>query len=279
SGTVIDPNGILLCRADSVLRLSPAIAFNGNRFFAVWANTGPTSSITGRFIDTNGQPAESLRVYSSSNSIMSVRIVFDGTNFLVVWVETSTPYLIKGQRVSATGNLIGVPIQISTTSVAKGSIGLCFDGTNYCVTWADNQIWGRKVDRNGSPVDSAFRVSSSTNTQINSDIVPGANNRYLNVWSEYRGSNTDIYGNLDITINSISEKEKVSNTSRSSGPTIVKDFLLIPGLAKKPVPIFDASGCLIGLIYGQRFNCTNLKPGVYFLPIRDRTIIKIVKID
>ncbi len=281
AGTVLDPNGVLLCRVDSINRFSPSVAFNGSRFFAVWLNFDTTSSITGRFINTSGQPSDSVRIYSSSDMAVTLRLAFDGTNFLVVWTEytRSRTFLLKGQLISSSGSIIGSPFQIATANVSKGLMGLCYDGTNYFVTWTDNQVWGRKIDRNGNPLGPAFQVSNATNAQINCDVVAGANNRYLNVWTEYRTSYTDICGNVDVPINEITESNIVRKSKITLKNRIVRNTIDMKGVAGQQILLFDASGRLVGTTRNGRFDCRDLKCGVYFIEVPGGANFKVVKIN
>ncbi len=272
-GNVLDSAGIAIGAASTINQNFSAIVYTGSRFFVVWANvTEPGFCITGRFIETNGQPAESTRICTGQTAINVTRIAYDGTNFMLVWNDADT---LKGQRIAGSGNPIGNPFVIAAP-VATGIAGICFDGTNYMVVWSSNRIWGRKYDRNGIPAGPAFIISNSSYSQASCDVVAGINNRYLNVWSEARTS-PDIYGNLDVPIIGIE-----TSTDQPLSKIYLKSFLVnhaieIKGAEGKLVSIFDAAGKKVGATKNGRFDCRQLECGVYFVTMVEKQF-KVIKI-
>ncbi len=276
AGVVLDSNGLMIGSADSIDQGLPVVSYNGSRFFAVWLRSWPSVMI-GRFIGPDGQAAETTRIYQAEGSIHVMRIAYDGLNFLITWVEFTGDYLLKGQLVSGNGTPIGQPFLIANP-VDEFSLGLCFDGTNYLVTWNNYQIWGRKIDRNGVPLGPAFRISNSSKPQSFCDVVPGANNRYLNIWCEFDDQSMfDICGNIDIPIVAIEESNNSPLSGLSLKSSIVKNAIELVGAEGEEVSIFDRAGRKIGLTRNGRFPCHHLPDGIYFIKTPNNHF-KVVKI-
>lgn len=158
------------------------------------------------------------------------------------------------------------------------SLGVTFDSTNYLVTWSSQQIWGRKYNHIGQPLGPAFRISNSQNPQLNCDAAAGANNRYLNVWAEFRDLAFDIYGNLDIMINDIEESHLSPEPRITLKSLLVRDLIELNGAVGKEIFLFDALGRFIGTTWNGRFHCQNLAEGIYFVKTPERNF-KVIKID
>jgi len=286
AGAVLEPNGISVGPLTSTYQYYPSIAYTGTRFFVVWSYSSPYA-ITGRFINTDGSISDTFRIATASNYIYNTRIAYDGTNFFVAWVEyTASEYTVKGQRVSNTGLPIGSTITIASPVYYYNSLGLRFDGTNYIVTYstptivvADTvyQIWGRKYNTSGSPVGVPFRISNSLYDAYYGDVVPGANNRYLNVWCEYR-TTYDIYGNIDIPIVDIEESNNMLLQKLSLKTSVVTDMIELDGLVGKEITIFDVFGRKIGTTTSGRYDCHALGSGIYFIQTPSGEPLKFIKI-
>lgn len=272
AGTILDTAGIPIGTASTINQNFSAIAFTGARFFAVWANiTEPGFCITGRFIETSGQPAESARICSGQTVINVTRLAYDGTNFMLVWTDADT---LRGQLVAGSGNPIGNPFFVAAPA-APGIAGLCFDGTNYMVTWSTNQIWGRKYSRSGVPLGPAFQISYSARAQSSCDIVSGANSRYLNVWTE-AASSADIYGNLDILIG-IEESLDKRFSKINLKSSLVKNSIELNGAEGIELSVFDASGRKLGSTRKGLFDCSEFSRGIYFVSTPEKTF-KVIKV-
>lgn len=276
AGVVLDPAGIPL--SPYSVALSPTIEFDGSRFLVVWDHS---NGFTGRFVDTNGVPQDTVRIGTSA-SAYAPNIAFDGVNYFIVWLEyTGSTYAISGQFVSITGSLIGDTILIgtATTYMSYYKPGICFDGANYIITWSssdDNNIWARIYDTSGTPGGPVFLVSSHPDGQQAPDVASGTNH-YLVTWSQYDGTNEDIYGNLDFIIG-VEENIAYNNKSCHPKTSFVKDYLQLENKAGKEITIFDINGRLIGSTIDRRFDCRNLAAGVYFVEIPDGERFKFVKI-
>lgn len=282
SGSVLDATGLLVSRSTTATQYFPSVAWGGTRYFVVWGHYTPAPfAVYGRFINTNGTMAgDTIRVGTGSTGIYHTGVAYDGTNFMVIWVEYGTSSVLKGQMVSGSGTLIGSPFTIASPVMYFKSASVCFDGTNYMVAYALQtggvyKIWGRKYNRSGAPVGAAFAVSSSTYNQYYNYVVPGANNRYLNVWSEYR-TTYDIYGNIDVMMTGAEEEAAARSPGVGLKSTIVRDMIRLEGV--REFLVFDASGREVGKTTNGVFDCRRLESGVYFVRVPSGERLKVVKV-
>ena len=268
AGAVLDPSGISIGPATGTFQLEPAISFADTVFFVVWVYHSAPFAVTGRFVQCDGTLGDTVRVASISDEAYRTSVAFDGTNFLVVW--TQYPELLKGQIVSADGNLIGSPFTIATGVANLGSGSLCFDGNNYTVVYSIRnidifEIWGRQYDTSGNPLGPGFIISNPANSSYDSYIIPGATN-YFNVWNHMEYP-SDIYGNVDLQIG-INTGGNCTVDMASYGTTIVSGPLFLP----------DGFDCRIFDITGREVKPTALSPGVYFIEIEGGVTQKIIKV-
>ncbi|MEO0185742.1 MAG: hypothetical protein ABIL20_08105 [candidate division WOR-3 bacterium] len=285
SGSVLDPSGIRISRNETQYQYYPSVTWGGTRYFVIWGTYSPSPYyVYGRFVNTDGTMAsDTLRLASASASVYSVDVAYSGTNFMVVWVEMSTDYPLKARLISNTGVPIGSSFTIASPVYYFKSARVVFDGINYLVTYSlysDSvyQLWGKKYNTSGAPVGSAFRISPSTNSIYYADVVPGANNRYLNVWSEYVSSQYDIRGNIDIEIVSIVETKR-EGISKAKMPSIIRKNIVLQEFSGKTLYLYDASGRNISCTDNGYFDCSKLKSGVYFVRLPKSGPYKVVKIE
>lgn len=279
SGTVLDPGGIAIGTDYVLSQWSPSVVFTGSRFFTVWGYGESPFHVLGRFVETDGRLSDTCWLSAADTSICMTRLAYDGVDFLVVWLEGRfTVPTVKGQLVSGSGVPIGGRFTVAS-HVGPAALDLCFDGTNYCVTYASGQIWGRKYDRNGQPVGSAFRISSSAYGQTHCDVIPGANNRYFNVWAEYRSSSSyDIYANIDIPITAVEEARESARGRIYLKSSLVATSVQLDGAEGRLVSVFDISGCCVGTTKNGRFDCRRLACGIYFIRAESGEQFRVVKI-
>lgn len=283
-GTVLDPTGIAVGPNTSTYQYQPSLACDGTRFFVIWGYATAPYAVTGRFINTDGSLTDTVRVASASTMVYNTRLVWSGVNYLVVWVEyVATGSLVRGQLVAGNGTLIGSPFTIATGVYYYNSLGVKYDGYNYIINYITNttgtyQVWGNKYDTSGNPVGPAFRISQSNFACYYSDVVPGADNCYLNVWSEYRGTQYDIYGNLDIEIIGIEESTEHVTSNISLVSAFVIKTIKLKNAEGIEVSVFDVSGRRVGTTYTGEFDCQTLGKGVYFVKSAQGDEFKVIKI-
>lgn len=267
-GTVLDPNGIQIGPDTETMQLEPSIVFADTRFFVVWTYHTLPFAVTGRFVNCDGTIGDTVRIASITDEAYVTSVAYDGTNFLVVW--TQYPELLKGQLVSASGNLIGSPFTIATGVATLGSGRISFAGNNYTVVYSVRnidifEVWGRQYDTSGNPLGPAFIISNPANSSYDSYIVAGATN-YFNVWTHMEYP-SDIYGNVDlpIGIDAGGDDQPEMTPYRS---TIISGPLHLP--AGVDYRVFD--------ITGRSVAPERMQPGIYFLEIESEIVQKVIKV-
>lgn len=270
AGVVLDTPSVLSTALGPVDSNNGRIGFDGARCLAVWNNTA--GAVYGRFIASSGQPdGNSFTINTSGGSRPD--IAFDGTNYLVVWHNTS--YDIIGQLVSPLGQLVGSKITIAASSDLLMLPRVIHDGQKYLVVWrqpeATNKlICGQFVSESGVLIGGNFIISNPTTNQKSYPVAAASDQNYLVAWHEDRsGVITDIYGNVDFSINAV-EEQVVQNKPGGKLPTVFRgslDFFMNKGYL-----VYDATG--------RRAAATRLAPGVYFLKKTDdnRTVFRKVMV-
>lgn len=133
-------------------QLDPAIAFDGQNYLVVWADT-PTGaapspdtdlraarvSQAGTVLDPSG-----FAITVMPNPQSGAKVAFDGTNYLVVWQDwdlSAQMSRVFGRRLKTDGTLLdgtadSPGVAINNTLQTRGGLTLTFDGKNYLVAWS-----------------------------------------------------------------------------------------------------------------------------------------------
>lgn len=284
NGINLDPNGIPISALDNNYYYYPTLIFNGTTFFVLWSTSTIPCRIIGRFINTNGSYAsDTFTVFSSASYIYETKIAYSGSNYFLAWNEynqTTYTYTARGCILSTSGTPIGAPFTIAD-SVAYNSLAVRFAGSNYLITTSKqigslNQIIGRYYNTAGQPVGSLFNISNTPYHCYAGDLYLGANNRFLNVWQEYRTNNYDIYGNIDIQVG-INEYKKEIPDSKQNPPIIVSNSIILPNKNAKGT-IYNIAGRIIANFQNGYCDCSQWNPGIYFLVCKNNEYYRIIKI-
>jgi len=206
AGTVLDPSGILISRATGT-KMFPALGFGGSNSLVVWEDTRGGSDSTniygarvapaGTVLDTAG-----IMISQAADRQCSPALAFDGGNFLAVWedyVGASDYHEIYGARVTPAGTVLDPSgFVISHAASWQQSPALAFDGANFLVVWEDQRnipsdIYGARVTPQGTVLDpSGFAIAQGANTQAFPAVGFDGTN-FLVVWADYSGY-SDLYG-------------------------------------------------------------------------------------
>ena len=269
AGTVLDPAGVQVGPEDGTWQNQPSVAFIGDKYLAVWGHLIAPFGISGKFINLDGTPGDTLRIASASAEVHNTSIVYDGEKIFVVWAEY--PGLLRGQFVSTTGALIGSPFTIADDILVVNSGKVCFGGWEYFVIysrWVGSviELWGRKYDVSGNPIGSAFRIANPAQSSADGYVIAG-DEYYLCVWSKLLYP-ADIYGNLDVEVGiSDTQTNPVEQGSHCTS-TITSGPLPLP--TDKEFKVFD--------IMGREVHTTNPAPGIYFVVIDKSVTQKVIKV-
>jgi len=204
SGTVLDPDGILLDYGyTSATQYASKAAFDGANFLVVWEDyRNDEGDIYGVRVTPNGvvlDPA-GIPIATTPGEQYSPAVAFDGTNYLVVWGDyRNWQDDIYGARVTPSGVVLDPDgIQITSSEMDEVSPAIAYDGRNYLVVWNfvdwENEkfdIYGARVTPEGNVLDH-LSICSYEGWQTNPAVVKGTT--YLVVWADDRDGDWNIYG-------------------------------------------------------------------------------------
>jgi PKD domain/Bacterial Ig domain len=204
------------------------IAFDGQRYLVVWAQSSDLSSdIYGRFITTTGSLDGGPFLIANDVGVQhQPAVAFNGTYYMVVYYDNNSYnyYAIRGQRVGVNGDQIGSNIPISLHP-SVDSPDVASDGTNFLVIWDDKanyhttygDIAGQLISSDGTLISTNFKISGP-GYQTHASVEFGSNG-YLVVWMnrpEPDGEG-DIYGALIDTQGTVSGPIAISTAPGGQG--------------------------------------------------------------
>ncbi len=148
-----------------------AVAWDGEKFLAVWQQGQNPREIVGRFISTEGQTIGqpfSIRPddVPPQADQMVPDIVFTGENFMATWDDNRTGNRnIYGQMIDQDGNFIGNDFAITSESFNQGISKIEKSGNRILVAWEDNRdhirssIYGQLIDLKGNLIGEDFPIA------------------------------------------------------------------------------------------------------------------------
>lgn len=185
---------------------SPIIAMDIDGDFVVgWVSSGIYIQRFDK--DGNKVGGETLVNTTTTGSPTRPSVAMDADgNFVVVWASTQDGSLrgIYGQRYDSSGSKQGGEFQINsytTNDQFDPAVAMDVDG-DFVVAWCtysasltDAEVWARRYDSAGSPVDTNdFQVNAyTTNYQFLQNIACNAQGDFLVTWSSL-GQDGDLWG-------------------------------------------------------------------------------------
>jgi hypothetical protein len=151
-GQLVEPSGTLQgtgFQATTSHGYNPTIAYGSSGFLITWYYS---YYVYGRVLSTSGTfPGGVITICNQTSSSSYPHAAFDGTNFLTAWHDyrnsTANGYDIYGQRVSASGSLVGsasnTNFAISTGLGYQYYPRVLFCGGRYNVLFRDNRYMSR----------------------------------------------------------------------------------------------------------------------------------------
>ena len=207
SGDVLDPAGIPISTAVEE-QSTPDVAYGLGKYFVVWNDKRAEdgySQIYGARVDTLGivRDPDGIGIFTLSEVYCDwPSVAFDGQNYLVVWGDyrNTVDGDVYGARVDTAGTVFDPSgIAICTEAGNQSCPTLASSGSNCLVAWLDERtddgdVYGNRVEPDGDVLDgSGLAIGVATSDQGGQAVAFDGTN-YLVVWSDYRGSNLDIYG-------------------------------------------------------------------------------------
>ncbi len=186
---------------------TPAVAWNGREFLAVWVEGAPFSGITrlvGKRIQPSGKALDEnpTSICTVSRSQCFPKVASDGDGFLVVWEDlrnqAQSSYDIYGARVTADGKVLdpdGFPIAVGGAAEAAPSVA--FNGADYLVVWQDFRsgktydIYGSLIGRDSKVLPRAQIPISTADVTEGSPSVSSLNGEFLVTWESWASHDGD----------------------------------------------------------------------------------------
>jgi hypothetical protein len=207
SGIPQSPDPITICD-DSADQRYPDVAYSsyGNQWLVVWEDHRVSQyDVYGRRVDASGNPmgsgAFAICAASDYQSTPVVSATDNSHGYLVVFKDSRTDD-ICGQLVLTAGTLQGHEFTISAPLNQQKQPAIAYNSTNteFLVVWHDRRnetdwnIWGQRVDLDGTLLGESFALCTDAADQLNPDVAyNSATNKYLVVWDDRR-TDADIYG-------------------------------------------------------------------------------------
>ncbi len=245
-GSLLDPNGIAICKAKNN-QSSAVVAGSAGMFLAVWKDErygmygtpgdifGARITDSGTVLDTNGIAICTLPTIQDFPAIAS------GSNdFFVVWVNQSDLF---GTRIGTDGIVAihnGKSLIRSDAPSGVAYPALAFNGSEYLVVWSEvpdinntgYDILGLRVGSLGTPIDPApITISSRPGYQPHAAVASNGTD-FLAAWVDYASSTFDIFAARVAASGTVLDPNGSSVESNSSAafPAIASDgtnYLLI----------------------------------------------------
>jgi hypothetical protein len=190
----------------------PTVVYNtdNDEFLVAWEDYrgGASADIYGRRVESGGGTAGNVFAINTTPDSLFAPVVAASPaapGYLVVSVELSPSFVedIVGQRIGTSGTLEGPRFVISAPVGDQRMAATAYNSqdSEYLVIWQDARgsdldIWGQRVDADGTLLSDNFVVSSATGNQVLPDVAYNLDtNQYLVVWEDRR-ADADIYGQL-----------------------------------------------------------------------------------
>lgn len=193
-GTVLDPEGFRITRADS--SGDPSVACNDTgRCLVVVLDIGDDddNSVIGGLVQ-DGTPLPPTRLRVARGQLASPRVAWTGTRFLVVWDEARGESRdVFGARVTTEGAVLDVPgFPISAASGEQRTPAVARAGDVSWVVWEDTRrgqsdIFGARVREDGTVLEpDAIPISTASKAQTGPRVASVGDKSFV-LWTDERG--------------------------------------------------------------------------------------------
>lgn len=252
----------------------PDIACDGSRCLVVWYAYHEPFGVYGRFVNSIGQPDDTIIILSPAEAGYNVnpKVVFANDRYFTVWADKRPGYSdldVYGRFVSPAGQLIGDPILIATGSSNQMYPAVAYYGDRLLVIWreATMAIFGQWVDLSGTLVGGSFCVSDSTpHYRFRCDVDASSTNCLI-AWSEVHANERDIFGNVDL-VTRIEETVQVLEHTWQ-GATICRRTLR--NIWREQYTFYDVCGRMIrGMPEGS---------GIYYIEKEGKILQKLIVLE
>jgi hypothetical protein len=189
---------------------NPSIATDlNNNFIITWQDERDgKNDIFARRYDSSGNPLGDDFFVDQNAGTVNARdpsIATDlNNNFIITWEDyRNSNWDIYARRYDSSGNPLGNDFQVDQdaggTAIAYNPSVATDLNNNFIITWQDERnfdrdIYARRFDSSGNPLEDEFRVDQDAGTadSYNPSIAVDQNNNFIIAWTDYI-TNYDIY--------------------------------------------------------------------------------------
>lgn len=202
-GTVLDPAGLPLNFGTFLDEGSPNVAFDGQQFVVVWlgetgvhgVHVSTEGAVLRRFSFISGDEVTGRPPALACNPalcLVGFSIFGDDGSIIVVSRVTADGTVLEPSHIALSPG--GQRLRVDQPSAA-------WDGTQFLVAWHDSRggrptpdIYGARVLPDGTVLDpGGFPISTAPGAQERPSVV-WTGRRFLVVWEDSRGGESDIFG-------------------------------------------------------------------------------------
>ncbi|GEM_PF-2796881 len=220
SGTVLDPNGIVI-NSGSAGSYGPSIACrNGISLIGWYSLDALNADVLGTRLNSFGQVGSIAQWSLCLQNQPHFSAAFDGTNYVVTWSDRrSGLYRVYAARVSPDGTILdpeGVLVT-SGSSLDQTEPAIAWNGTHYLVVWTElvttfTDIKAMRLTPTLARVDASPITLCNLDLDQNAPAVAWNGTHFLVVWVDYRNAVAPNYY-CDIRGARVSATGVVSNLS------------------------------------------------------------------
>jgi hypothetical protein len=227
AGTVINPKGAAIAPLVPNVETTPAVAFDGSKYLAIWSDSRNPASPNGSGLDiygariaTNGAVLDPNGIAISRATNTQSMPALSGANgmFLAVWVDqrfavSGTPGDIFGARITDDGTVLDTNgITICTLSTIQTAPAVQAGSNGFLVVWANQRPSLTVYDLFGTPVTTAGTVSYLNGIAFNTNAsgigqgfpsVAYNGSLYLVAWADARNISASGYDILGTRVTSL----------------------------------------------------------------------------
>jgi large repetitive protein len=180
------------------LRFSPAVASDGEDFFAVWTDDragAGAGAIVGTRITREGQILDplGLRIATTMGWVLEPQVVWDGSAYLVVWTGSERPDFetnLYAARIAPDGTVVMAPRVIVENAVTRPGRYLASNGTVSVIVYPLDELHVVVLDHEGNTV----RHQTISSDHVREPVVAAGTSGFVVAWSANPGFS--IEGNV-----------------------------------------------------------------------------------
>jgi hypothetical protein len=211
AGGVLDPAGIHVPTTNiSGHQLDPAVAFGGNQWFIVYAET-TTPQIRGMRLTLDGTPLspdfdvtsrDFATIESQPDIAFNPGFLFGiAPRFMVTWRLTNGGIQVQMHSVSTSTGAGAMATLTVEPSAQRPAIAAGGPAGGFVVTWDDHatgntNVMARQVNSNATALGPLHAVTTESSGQTNPAIAFAPDVGYLVVWEDNRTGTVDLWGHV-----------------------------------------------------------------------------------